>query len=169
MTTRLLICALACLAPALLPAGETRVPTAEEVAALQAKYRAEHDALIKAGAGKRYLPGLIEQAELIAGRAGDSLKAGRLMQAAAGFRLARWQLPYNPPEVPPHTARVFGNLRLRHSNEVNAASFSPDGKFLATAGRDRTVRLWDLANGHEALIYKGHPDAVRCVAYAPDG
>ena len=31
-----------------------------------------------------------------------------------------------------------------HTNTVNAVSFSPNGKLLATGSRDNTVRLWRL-------------------------
>jgi WD40 repeat protein len=47
-------------------------------------------------------------------------------------------------------------------------SFSPDGRTLATAGRDQTVRLWDPTNGHEMLCLKGHKARVNAVAFSPD-
>src|SRR5205823_14809637 len=131
--------------------------------------QAERDSLGRSGADKRFLPQLLTNAEGIGHRASAALASGRLLQAAEGFRQARWQLPYNPPEIPDHTARVFGNLRLRHAAEINAVAFSPDGNFVATGSRDRTVRIWDLANGHEALTYRGHADYVRTLAYSPDG
>src|SRR5262249_9074485 len=85
------------------------------------------------------------------------------------FRQARWQLPYAGPKLPDHVSRILGNLRLRHGHEIHALSFSPDGTKLATASRDRTVKIWDLGNGHELLTYTGHTDQVRSVAFSPDG
>ena len=36
-----------------------------------------------------------------------------------------------------------------HTKRVNALAFAPDGHTLATASRDGTVRLWDVASGEE--------------------
>jgi uncharacterized protein with WD repeat len=47
--------------------------------------------------------------------------------------------------------------------------FSPDGRRLASAGEDRTVRVWDAASGQELLSLKGHTGAVRSVCFSPDG
>jgi WD40 repeat protein len=43
----------------------------------------------------------------------------------------------------------LGTTRLRQGADVTFVSFGPGGKTLLTAGRDNTVRLWDLASGKE--------------------
>ena len=56
-----------------------------------------------------------------------------------------------------------------HSHSVNALVFSPDGKTLASASDDGTVKLWDAGSGAELQTLKGHSDSVRAVAFSPDG
>jgi WD40 repeat protein len=56
-----------------------------------------------------------------------------------------------------------------HSNEVLSVAFSPDGKRLATGGREQTVKLWDAATGQELLTLKGYLEFVSSVAFSPDG
>jgi WD40 repeat protein len=36
-----------------------------------------------------------------------------------------------------------------HTAEVESIAFAPDGKILASGGKDGTLRLWDLASGKE--------------------
>jgi WD40 repeat protein len=55
-----------------------------------------------------------------------------------------------------------------HSDEVTATAFSPDGRLLATAGRDLTVRIWDPRTGRELRTLK-HERVVTAVAFSPDG
>jgi hypothetical protein len=47
--------------------------------------------------------------------------------------------------------------------------FSPDGKRLASASEDRTVKVWDGGSGQELLTIKGHTWSVDTVCFSPDG
>jgi WD40 repeat protein len=152
-----------------LAAQPTKIPTADEVKALQAKYNEEREIVVKNGIAKRFIPAIMEKAEELAKKSNDALASGRLLQATEAIRQARWQLPYQPIGVPEHVSRIIGNLRLRHSREINALVFSPDGTKLATASSDETVKIWDLGNGHDIVTFAGHKDKVRCLAWSSDG
>src|SRR5437016_13095420 len=59
-----------------------------------------------------------------------------------------------------------------HGDAVFAVAYSPDGKFLATASFDNTLKLWDAATGKEVRTYGGtlgHTKQVICVAFSQDG
>ena len=50
-----------------------------------------------------------------------------------------------------------------------AIALGPTGKSLATPGKDGSVDLWDLANGHLCKSLRGHEDTVGALAFSPDG
>jgi WD40 repeat protein len=52
---------------------------------------------------------------------------------------------------------------------VSAVAFAPDGKTVASAGKDRLVRLWDFATGRELRRFAGHGEQVECVLFTRDG
>ncbi|KAL4951759.1 hypothetical protein BDW69DRAFT_186071 [Aspergillus filifer] len=56
-----------------------------------------------------------------------------------------------------------------HQGWVNIVAFSPNGQTVASASKDKTIRLWDAASGAEKQVLKGHEDFVNAVAFSPDG
>ncbi|MDC0739728.1 WD40 repeat domain-containing serine/threonine protein kinase [Polyangium mundeleinium] len=65
-------------------------------------------------------------------------------------------------------ARGIGKVFRAHSGGINAVAVAPDGRTIATASDDRTVRVWDLETGTHKVL-SGHGDEVWVAAFSPDG
>jgi WD40 repeat protein len=118
--------------------------------------------------------------------------AAELYDAASGELLQEWR-PYRNKDLMPIRSVAFGpggkmialggdgglllwtldlcpDRRLTgHSDTVRGIAFSTDGKHLASASEDKTVRIWEVATGKEVRRLSGHEGGVRCVAWAPGG
>ena len=66
---------------------------------------------------------------------------------------------------PSDAAKAF----VGHTGQVWDAAFSPDGRRLATASFDRTVRIWDIATGRLEQTLRGHEERIYTVAFDKDG
>ncbi len=66
--------------------------------------------------------------------------------------------------------KIRGRPLVGHQDEVQAAVTSTDGRWLATAGNDKSVRLWDLqrAGTPNARVLAGHGDWVHALAISSD-
>jgi WD40 repeat protein len=87
---------------------------------------------------------------------------GRRLAAAGGpsgrfGELAIWNMEASPPKA---IATVRG-----HTDAILGLAFSPDGATIATTSYDKTIKLWDAANGSELGTLKEHSDAVYAVAF----
>ncbi len=80
---------------------------------------------------------------------------------AADFRVRLWRRKDD------HTFVLGG-----HTDRVGSMLFTPDGRWLATAGEDGTAQLFDLRRDDPSIAafqLKGHPGAILHAALSPDG
>ena len=85
---------------------------------------------------------------------------GRQVVTASGDTARVWNLE--------SATEARAAWKAKHAGAVNAALFSPDGQWLATAGDDGLVYLWDTAKRNAPPIILSHDRAVLCLAFSPD-
>ena len=61
------------------------------------------------------------------------------------------------------------NTFSAHNDAVSQIKYSPDGKLIASAAWDKTIKLWDAETRKLINTLKGHQDGVNSIAFTPDG
>lgn len=68
-------------------------------------------------------------------------------------------------EQPPPKYRILEG----HGAAVRSVEFSPDGRFVLSAGHDNTAKLWNLEADGTVKTLRGHDSWVRACTFSPDG
>ena len=74
--------------------------------------------------------------------------------------------------MPENTIKLWGEDTIalfRHEIRVMGAEISGDGTLLATGGRDKKVRLWDVKTEKLHQTLSGHIGPIQALAFSPDG
>jgi WD40 repeat protein len=87
---------------------------------------------------------------------------GRVIAARAGERVPRIQ-------IWSMATRELEREFVEHKSISSWLAFSPDGKSLASAGVDHTIKHWDIATGVELLTLEGFGGPVWYARFSPDG
>ncbi|MBP5976607.1 HNH endonuclease [Brasilonema sp. CT11] len=67
------------------------------------------------------------------------------------------------------TTNKICNILLGHSALILSIDISPDGKFVASGGDDKQVKIWNLETGELINTLSLRADVINCVAFSPDG
>ncbi len=84
------------------------------------------------------------------------------------------QVTEHIPVYSDRTARIWDvasgeeRIVMKHNDQVVDARFSPDGRFVATAGWDQVARIWNVETGRELHQLRGHAASLLSVSFTPD-
>src|SRR5579862_5605339 len=71
--------------------------------------------------------------------------------------------------LPTNGLARIGPLRLTHRGTVECLSFSPDGKWLASAAQDGVLHIWDVSTGREKRRFDDGARDIRQIVWSPNG
>jgi WD40 repeat protein/serine/threonine protein kinase len=95
---------------------------------------------------------------------GQAAVADRLLEASKDSKRSCWEWGYLK-----RLCHAEAMLLRGHLGEVACVTFSPAGNRLASAGVDKTVKVWSTVTGRYLFTFRQHTARVNAVAFSPDG
>ncbi|OAB57660.1 hypothetical protein AY600_00655 [Phormidium willei BDU 130791] len=96
-----------------------------------------------------------------------------LLQAIEAGNIVRRQQVDNPVVQSALLRNLYEGREINrlqgHNGGVTSISFSPNGRLIASAGSDRTIRVWDSQSGKEIQRLAGNTSTVASLSFSPDG
>jgi len=94
------------------------------------------------------------------------LRRGR----TAGLPTPRRQATERPPPPAEFPAGITHRRALSvRSDDAYALVWSPDGRYIASGGEDKVLRVWDAQTGESHAQLDGHSGYIHSVSWSPDG
>ena len=84
------------------------------------------------------------------------------------FATADWEGKINFWRHNTDNTQKLVNTVSAHDDAITQLKYSPDGKTIATASWDKTVKLWDTATDRLIATLTGHRDGVNSIAFSAD-
>jgi WD40 repeat protein/serine/threonine protein kinase len=99
-----------------------------------------------------------------------SLDGRYLAAACSDYNVWVWDLK---PQVDPRTGKEIKGKRaphilFGHKSDVVGLAFSPDGRHLATVGKDQQVKVWDFRHRAAEQTLSGHAALVGALDFSSD-
>ncbi len=96
---------------------------------------------------------------------GKSVVAARNTRSDRGvFLLSIWDVASKEETVMPDDPE-----HIEHTGAISSLAFAPDGRTLATASADYSIRLWDFTRRQRVATLQGHMNEVWATVFLPDG
>lgn len=79
------------------------------------------------------------------------------------------RLPANLTSVPVRAIPIHAGADMQSPVVVTSLAVDPAGQWLAVAGDDHSIRLFELSTLVETHVLEGHRDLIRSLAFGPEG